>query len=537
MLFTELDRRELLVQATYFFTGDQPAEEIYAEGEVVQPLHAKTVDYAYAGRVLLRRRVLWVASNRKTSVRLNGEVMEVVYHQRPPFPVRVATPGGMRWQIGDTSGRARRESRAFLEPEPETKEGRRAQRLWSRPRIQRRYHHAWVLMDRIHDAADSAEILFKHLRKKHEDVNAWFVVEENTSDWKRLRAEGYGDRLVAHGSMPWRLLMANALHLISSHADEAITHPPAILEFTHPTWKYHFLNHGVIKDDLSAWLNRKPIETFVTSTEQEYASIAGDSTYFFSSREVKLTGMPRFDRLHEVGLRFGPEQRDLVLVAPTWRNDLMPQPELGSQRRTLDAAAISGSEFMQCWRAFLGDDRLRAAAEQHGVRIAFLPHPNLQPVLKQLGLPEHIDLLSYDGVDVQEYFARARAFVTDFSSVAFNEAYLERPVVYYQFDEDKVLGGGHVGRAGYFDYRRDGFGPVTTTAPDAVAATIAALEHGPSPMEPYATRIQGTFPLRDGKCSERVFQAVRKTMRNRTKDAPIPTPVLRAVVPALDSET
>ena len=56
-------------------------------------------------------------------------------------------------------------------------------------------------------------------------------------------------------------------------------------------------------------------------------------------------------------------------------------------------------------------------------------------------------------------------------------------------------------------------------------------------MEPYATRIDGTFPLRDGKCSERVVQAVRKTMRNRTKDAPMPTPVLRAVVPALDSET
>jgi len=247
--------------------------------------------------------------------------------------------------------------------------------------------------------------------------------------------------------------------------------------------------------------------------------------------------MPRFDRLHEVGQRFGPDQRDLVLVAPTWRNELVPQPEPGSQRRTLDAAAIAGSEFMQCWREYLGDERLRAAADRHGVRVAFLPHPNLQPVLTELGLPAHVELLSYDGADVQEYFARARAFVTDFSSVAFNEAYLERPVVYYQFDEDKVLGGGHVGRAGYFDYRRDGFGPVTMTAPEAVDATLAALEHGPTPMEPYAARIRGTFPPRDGQCSERVYQAVRRTMRNRTKDAPVPTPVLRSVVPALDTET
>lgn len=524
VLYTGLDHRQQLVQATYFFTGEQPREEVLVEGRPSQPQHAKTVEFAYCGRVLMRRRVLWLPANRKTGVRLDGEDMEIVY-RRPMFAATMATPGAIRWHLGERSGRARNEAEAFLEPEPTTDEGRKAQRQFTRPRVQRRYHHAWVLMDRIHDAADSGEILFKHIRDQHTDINAWFVLEEGTSDWKRLRSEGYGDRLVAHGSMSWRLLMANALHLISSHADDAIVSPPAILEFVRPAWKFTFLQHGVIKDDLSGWLNRKPIETFVTSTRQEHASIAGDSTYVFSTREVKLTGLPRFDRLHAVGQRFGPDQRDLVLVAPTWRNDLMALAEAGTQRRTLDAAAIATSEFMQCWRAFLADDALRAAAEKHGASIAFLPHPNLQPVLHELGLPEYVELLSYDGADVQEYFARARTFVTDFSSVAFNEAYLERPVVYYQFDEEKVLGGGHVGRAGYFDYRRDGFGPVTTTAPDAVAAVVAALEHGPTPMEPYQARIEGTFPERNGQCCERVVQAIRRSMRNRSQDAPEPTPV------------
>jgi hypothetical protein len=235
--------------------------------------------------------------------------------------------------------------------------------------------------------------------------------------------------------------------------------------------------------------------------------------------------MPRFDRLREVGLRFEADRRDLLLVSPTWRTELVSGLDAGTQRRALDATAIAESEFMRYWRAFVGDDRLRATADQHGVRIAFLPHPNLQPVLTKLGLPPHVELLSYDGVDVQEYFARARVFVTDFSSVAFNEAYLERPVVYYQFDEERVLGGAHVGRAGYFDYRRDGFGPVTTTAPEAVSAAIAALDHGPAPMEPYLSRMTAAFPERDGQCSERVFRAIRGTMRNRTGDAPQPTPV------------
>ena len=92
----------------------------------------------------------------------------------------------------------------------------------------------------------------------------------------------------------------------------------------------------MIKDDLSPWLNNKRIDLFVTSTQPEYDSIAGDHTpYTFTAKETKLTGLPRFDRLLEQGQRFGPEQRDLVLVAPTWRDWLVPPLEVGSQKRTI----------------------------------------------------------------------------------------------------------------------------------------------------------------------------------------------------------
>ena len=141
-------------------------------------------------------------------------------------------------------------------------------------------------MDRIHDAADSGEILFKHMRAHHPDINAWFVLEKGTSDWQRLRSEGYGDRLVAHGSMRWRLLMANAAAPASPPTPTTrSSQPPGDHRVVpSPRWRFHFLNHGVIKDDLSGWLNRKPIETFVTSTRQEHASIAGDSTPTCSAR-------------------------------------------------------------------------------------------------------------------------------------------------------------------------------------------------------------------------------------------------------------
>jgi CDP-glycerol glycerophosphotransferase (TagB/SpsB family) len=155
--------------------------------------------------------------------------------------------------------------------------------------------------------------------------------------------------------------------------------------------------------------------------------------------------------------------------------------------------------------------------------VGFLPHPNLQPLLPHLDLPAHVEKVTYEG-DVQDLFARTRVLITDFSSVAFNAAYLDRPVVYFQFDEDVVLGGGHVGRGGYFEYRRDGFGPVTSTPAEAVQATIDALGHGRTPASPYAERIAATFPERDGRCCERVVAAIRASARDLRAAGPVPTP-------------
>src|SRR4029077_12320708 len=126
---------------------------------------------------------------------------------------------------------------------------------------------------------------------------------------------------------------------------------------------------------------------------------------------------------------------------------------------------------------------------EQGLSLAFLPHPNLQPLLSLMDLPGHVQTLSYEGQDPQELFARARVVVTDFSSIAFNAAYLERPVVYYQFDAESVLGGGHTGRPSYFDYHQDGFGPVAATHDTAVEATIDTLTHGPAPHPTYQARI------------------------------------------------
>ncbi len=240
--------------------------------------------------------------------------------------------------------------------------------------MSRRFKDAWVLMDRIHDSDDSAEHLFQYLREKRTDVNSFFVVEQGTPDWTRLRKH-HKKRVVAHGSTEWKLLMLNAAHLISSHADAAICFPSELRDFTPHPWRFTFLQHGVIKDDLSGWLNGRPIEVFVTSTRGEHESVVADRTpYRFTDKQVRLTGLPRFDLLHQQAARYPTERRDLILVSPTWRVWLVPKLERGSQRRgTYDR--IADTDYMRTWLDFLRSAELEAAAKAHGVQVASAPAP------------------------------------------------------------------------------------------------------------------------------------------------------------------
>jgi hypothetical protein len=384
----------------------------------------------------------------------------------------------------------------------------------ARSRAVRRYFGgAWVLIDRIFNADDSGEHLFRYLRQSRPNVNAWFVIERGTPDDRRLRRDGYGGRLISHGSLRWKLLMLNARHVISSHIDDVVVRPREIRRLANPGWRITFLQHGVIKDDLSTWVNRKNIDIFITSTRAEFDSIVDDhTTYVYTTREVKLTGLPRFDRILEEGNRFPPEKRDLIVVAPTWRHWLSIAESAVTGRHRVLADEFETSQYAAEWRAVLNSAELRELAERTGLKVALLLHPNFQATAQLNTLP-HVVPMSFEGQNVQELFARARVVVTDYSSMFFNAAYIERPVVYFQFDRDRVNAGWHLGRKGYFDYERDGYGPVTLTSDEALAAITKTVESGPEPDPMYLDRMRTSFPDRDGRCCERVADVIAESTR------------------------
>jgi CDP-glycerol glycerophosphotransferase (TagB/SpsB family) len=382
----------------------------------------------------------------------------------------------------------------------------RVRRLSQSPAVKRRFANAWVLMDRDIQADDNAEHLYRFIRRTRDDINAFFVLRRDSRDWRRLEAEGF--RLIPFGSIEHQCALLNARFLISSHADSYIWRylPPAQYRDL-ISYKFIFLQHGVLFHDLASWMNTIPIDLMIASGERERDAVAGHSNrYKLMPSQVALTGMPRHDALIRSGSR--PERH--ILLMPTWRNSLVGRRlGQGTERELNDAFAET--EFARAWKAVLHAPRLKSLMERHGYRITFFPHTNVEPYVPWFDVPPSIEVRTRaSGASIQEAFRSARLLITDYSSVAFEMALLGRGTLYYQFDRARIFTGIHSIREGFFKYERDGFGPLCPDLDTLLDQLECALANGGEVDAIYAQRMREPFAWRDGNACRRTVQAIER---------------------------
>lgn len=365
-----------------------------------------------------------------------------------------------------------------------------------------KYDNAWIFMDRDNQADDNAEHLYRHVMNQRSDIDAYFVLKRDSHDWERLSNEGF--KMLAFGSPEHESALESCSRVISSHAAQFAT--DYFKDKRMLAKKFIFLQHGVIHNDQSSLFKPdwKRFDIFITSAYGEYESIGGElSTYKFTKKEVKLTGLPRHDALVKSSIK--PEK--MLLIMPTWRPSLLGKVTSGTERELLPD--FINSQYAQAWMSIIHNPKLREHAKLAGYKIVFFPHANIQPYLDQFSVPDDVEILNHAAGSIQELFLKASMMITDYSSVAFEMAYLYKPVCYYQFDEKDFFTKGHYNK-GYFDYREHGFGPVFNNEENVIEYAIKNIENDCVAGPEYIRKVDNFFPYRDGLCCARVLKEIEE---------------------------
>lgn len=374
-------------------------------------------------------------------------------------------------------------------------------------RRRKSHEQIWLMADHKLDAGDNAEALFRHLCAHPElGIHPVLALSARAPGHRELAVLG---EVVEPDSARFLERFFQADVFLNSAADEYMINPLAgdrfyVQDLIPPVSV--FLQHGVTKDDQSDWLNwpRKGFDLVVTSAAREQRSfIEGD--YGYLPEQIALVGMPRLDRLKNA-----PER--LLVLAPTWRKDLVGALDEAEGRNGF-GDAFENSEYRRRWQAVIEHPRLDAALRQNGYRGVFAIHPSHAAEASCFRGTDRMRI-SEPPHDYRTLFRTGSILATDYSSVAFDFAYLRKPVVYLQPDREQFYAG-HLYSEGYYSYDEDGFGPVAADVEAFVDSVVERVRAQGELEQVYRDRIDTFFAFEGAGNSERLCEAVVEVQRRK----------------------
>ncbi|MFE2461795.1 glycosyltransferase [Streptomyces sp. NPDC059402] len=371
----------------------------------------------------------------------------------------------------------------------------------------------WLLGERGDTAQDNGWHLFRHLRTSEKRRGAYYVIRAGSPDRARLAGLGH---VVAHSSWRHKLLMLHVSALVNAYDIDTYMLPDGwdrTRYLKHLNWRVGarrvFLQHGVTDKDVSKGLhrNRTGVDLILAVSREEGRFLSEELGY---EGQVEVSGFPRFDALTSArGSR-------TILFMPTWRAYLTvaSYSRDGGGREARQAARdrFLASGYREFMVRFLNDPELLAALDRYDYTLEFLPHYEMRAMVGEM-VPERerIRIIDQNKISVQEAMRSCDLFVTDWSSTAFDIAYLGTPLVYAQFDAEEYWDGHY--QKGYFDARRDGFGPVCESVEQVVGQVVRYISGGCAREPEYLRRVEKFYEYRDQQNNVRASAAIDRLVR------------------------
>ena len=366
--------------------------------------------------------------------------------------------------------------------------------------MKRKRPDMWLICEDYNEARDNGYWLYKYVREKHPEQDCVYAINKESVDYNRVK--DLGEVIQYGGYKHWVYYFAASKNISSQKGGKPNAAVCYILEvYGILKNKRVFLQHGITKDNMPwCYYQNTKMRVFVCGAKKEYDYIK--KVFGYPEGYVQYLGFTRFDGLHDFEVK-----KDQILVMPTWR-EWIGTPTSKSKELD-DITSFISTEYFKTWNAFLNSKDIADMLEQYNLRIVFYPHRNMQPFIKDFSTgSDRITIADWKKYDVQGLLKESAFLITDMSSIFMDFGYMRKPMLYYQFDMEKFREGQY--QQGYFDYERDGFGPVCTRQDEVEELLRKYADNGLQIEDVYKEREEEFFPLWDTDNCRRNFEAIKK---------------------------
>lgn len=294
-----------------------------------------------------------------------------------------------------------------------------------------------LIFEKFGTCSDNSYHFFKYCMdnccEKRIKAHIYYIISEDSVDYNNVKE--YKDHLVEFGSIKHQIYLLAARLLISSdtnlHAYVYRIKDSYIAEEIRRK-KYIFLDHGIaaLKNGSYIYGKGKQGEPTWYTVASDFQKEIIKKYYGLSSNQLKVTGLARWDALEDKS-----SGRKKILIAPTWRRSL----EDASDEKFLK------SVFCSRYFELLSSERFSLLLENNDIECDFYMHLKFINFLNAFkndvsfggkNISSRINIYSFGDKPINELYMECSMMITDYSSVAFDTLWQNKPVIFYQFDSD-----------------------------------------------------------------------------------------------------
>ena len=341
----------------------------------------------------------------------------------------------------------------------------------------------WLIYETKDSACDNGYYLFKYIRENKKEDLAYYAIDKKSPDYSKVAKLG--------NVINWGSLKHYMYYLVGKKitTNELSSPAPHLFNFMHVYLNLYndrvFLQRGITKDNVRRLhYDKTKFKLFVCGAEKEYEYIKNN--YNYPNNFVKYLGFPRFDNFNN------DVPKKQIFIMPTYRKYIKGN--------------ILNTTYYKKWNSLLSNQYFIDLVEKNNIEVYFYLHKNMSKYIKAFkSKSSNIKIIA--NADVNTLLKESSLLVTDYSSVYMDFAYMNKPVIYYQFDNLEYNNNGN--ETGYFRFSHDAFGKIVIDEEDLVKKIEAYIILNYKLEKVYLDRMNAFFKEKDDLNSKRVYEAIK----------------------------